>query len=140
MSQYTKVLIAALPDDDERAERKAYSAIERHAKRIVRDCAILSGIGDGNCGYIIDRVVENLREAGLYKDSSPALMRKQRIPNNLRKQVFERDGYRCVKCGSHIDLEADHIYPESLGGETVLLNLQTLCKPCNGKKSNKVDP
>jgi hypothetical protein len=59
---------------------------------------------------------------------------KKPIPNGLRKQVFERDAYRCVSCGSWHDLQADHIIPESKGGPTTLENLQTMCRPCNVRK------
>jgi 5-methylcytosine-specific restriction endonuclease McrA len=59
---------------------------------------------------------------------------KASIPNSLRTAVFERDAYRCKHCDSHIDLTADHIVPESKGGETTLENLQTLCRSCNCKK------
>ena len=125
-------------DDPEKAQEKAYRALERHAKAIARDCEMVSWIGDGNCGHILNRVIFHLSNAGLYKVPEPYKPTKKPIPNKLRKQVFERDAYRCVKCGDHYDLEADHVFPESLGGETVLDNLQTLCKPCNCKKSNRV--
>lgn len=61
-------------------------------------------------------------------------MEKKKIPGRLRTRVFERDAYRCLKCGDHQGLAADHITPESLGGETTLDNLQTLCKRCNSEK------
>jgi len=59
---------------------------------------------------------------------------KAKIPASLRRAVYERDKYRCVTCESHLDLTLDHIYPESLGGQTVEANLQTMCRPCNLKK------
>ena len=72
--------------------------------------------------------------------------RKQRIPRypslKLRFQVFKRDNFKCVLCGQSpaknpkIELEADHIYPWSKGGETTFENLQTLCSECNGGKSD----
>jgi len=65
--------------------------------------------------------------------------RKKTIPAKLRTEVFERDRYRCVKCGTHLDLRADHVIPESAGGPTTLENLQTLCAPCNSKKGTKVE-
>lgn len=34
---------------------------------------------------------------------------------------------------------ADHIKPESWGGETSLDNLQTLCRSCNSKKNNRYE-
>ena len=63
---------------------------------------------------------------------------KAKISQRLRTQVFERDAYRCVICGSHRDLAADHIHPESKGGEARFENLQTMCRPCNSKKGNKL--
>lgn len=68
-----------------------------------------------------------------------AAYRKEPIPASLRKKVFERDAYRCKKCGGHVDLHADHIFPESRGGETTIENLQTLCGPCNVAKGARVE-
>lgn len=65
-------------------------------------------------------------------------IKKRTISAKLRKQVFERDAYRCKHCGSHKDLCADHIFPEVLGGEATLENLQTLCRPCNSRKGATV--
>lgn len=61
------------------------------------------------------------------------------IPANIRRLVFERDAYRCVKCSSYKKLCVDHIFPYSLGGASTPDNLQTLCWECNSKKSNKVE-
>lgn len=58
-------------------------------------------------------------------------------PGRLRAVVFQRDGGRCVKCGSTDELHADHIRPVSLGGLTVLSNLQTLCAMHNLAKGNR---
>lgn len=62
---------------------------------------------------------------------------KQPIPQGLRTKVFERDMYRCLKCGSHMNLTVDHIHPEVLGGGLEPDNLQTLCRSCNSKKGTK---
>lgn len=56
---------------------------------------------------------------------------------SLRRQVFDRDGHSCVKCGGRDDLQCDHIIPSSKGGRTELDNLQTLCRPCNSGKKDK---
>jgi 5-methylcytosine-specific restriction endonuclease McrA len=58
----------------------------------------------------------------------------KQIPAALRWEVFRRDGYKCLECGSRTDLTADHIDADILGGETTIDNLQTLCRPCNSKK------
>lgn len=55
---------------------------------------------------------------------------------NLRKAAIERDGGKCVKCGSTVRLEADHIIPASEGGvEMSLENIQTLCHSCHKEKT-----
>ena len=75
------------------------------------------------------------------RDIWDALCRVERgnLSNKMRFQIYERDGYRCCKCGkfgSNNDLEIDHIKPISKGGKTTYDNLQTLCKSCNKEKGN----
>lgn len=61
----------------------------------------------------------------------------------LRWHVLQRDRFTCVACGASpaltpgIKLHVDHITPWSWGGETTLVNLQTLCSLCNLGKSNE---
>jgi len=56
----------------------------------------------------------------------------------IRSAVFARDNYTCQYCGSHgVRLEADHVIPVSLGGETSMGNLKTACFPCNRSKGSK---
>ena len=59
----------------------------------------------------------------------------------LRFQVFQRDNFTCVICGRSpqkhgVALTADHIFPWSRGGLTVIENLQTACEDCNLGKSD----
>jgi hypothetical protein len=76
--------------------------------------------------------------------NAPILRHKtQRKPGwRLCFLTVRRDGHRCKSCGRSpatepgVVLEIDHIKPWSQGGETVLENLQTLCRMCNGGKSN----
>ena len=62
---------------------------------------------------------------------------------SLRYDILARDNYKCVICGRStsdgIKLHIDHITPYSLGGETTMDNLRTLCSDCNLGKSNKKD-
>jgi len=50
------------------------------------------------------------------------------------KAVKERDGYKCVQCGSEHDVEAHHIKPVYQGGQNVLSNGETLCPKCHAKQ------
>lgn len=65
--------------------------------------------------------------------------KKTPIPKDLRKAVFRRDGYVCRYCGSPVKFpHADHVYPESRGGETSYSNLVTACPGCNYWKNAKI--
>lgn len=56
----------------------------------------------------------------------------------LRRQVFERDGWRCVNCGRQICWETGHMHhihsKGKLGPGDVLSNCATLCRRCHGLK------
>lgn len=59
----------------------------------------------------------------------------------LRLTVFERDNNTCVYCGrkrkSVKYLTVDHVVPVCRGGQDVLDNLVTACKPCNLHKGSR---
>jgi 5-methylcytosine-specific restriction endonuclease McrA len=61
------------------------------------------------------------------------------ISDALRRFIHERDGYRCLRCGSPDDLTLDHIHPWVLGGANSAENLQTLCRTCNSSKNATFD-
>jgi len=82
----------------------------------------------------VDSLLNASEFIGMARRDERKVYVKTKIPNSLRKQVYERDSYRCVKCGSWKDLSLDHSIPESKGGETSLQNLKTMCMVCNRKK------
>lgn len=59
----------------------------------------------------------------------------KRIPSErLKVQVLMRDGNKCALCGIKVtgeNIHFDHIKPWAKGGETILENLQILCKTNN---------
>lgn len=64
---------------------------------------------------------------------------RKAIPKGDRKFIYERDSHCCVFCGSSDNLEIDHIHPVSKGGKNERGNYQTLCKPCNRVKRDKLN-
>ncbi len=54
-----------------------------------------------------------------------------------RTDLFERDGYRCVYCGTvsaSDTLSVDHVQPRVKGGDHSGGNVVTACIPCNTAK------
>lgn len=68
----------------------------------------------------------------------PEANKRPPIPKEVVDAVWNRDGGRCVYCGSTENLHLDHIIPFSKGGDTSVENLQLLCQKCNLQKSNKI--
>ena len=76
----------------------------------------------------------------------PAVMRliklirtlyRTRVPFS-KKNIFVRDGFRCVYCGAeNVRLTIDHILPKSRGGKTDFENCVSSCKPCNNNKGSR---
>ncbi len=60
------------------------------------------------------------------------------ISSKVKLIVYERDGGKCVTCGSQSNIHYDHIIPHSKGGSNTEKNIQILCGECNLKKSNKI--
>lgn len=64
--------------------------------------------------------------------------RREAIPRAIQREVWQRDGGRCVECGTKEKLCFDHIVPFSRGGSNTVRNLQLLCEPCNLSKGNRL--
>lgn len=66
-----------------------------------------------------------------------------RISKKLRTKIEKRAKNRCEYCltimaTSTQPFEVEHIFPESLGGETTLSNLALSCRGCNSHKYNHI--
>jgi hypothetical protein len=72
--------------------------------------------------------------ARLSQTESEAVNLRESIPDDVKLFVWQRDGGRCVKCGSQENLEFDHIIPVAKGGSNTARNIQLLCETCNRSK------
>lgn len=69
---------------------------------------------------------------------TPGQLDSRSIPQDVKAQVWQRDGGACVECGDGHYLEFDHIIPLSRGGATSATNLQILCRACNRAKGARI--
>ena len=107
------------------------------AARALAEAYVRGGLDDQLRAFIVDG--DDAEIARLLLAHRPALYGgKKRIRGSLRKQVFERDGHRCLSCGASKPLHVDHVIPEAMGGLTELENLQTLCEHCNSVKGSRI--
>jgi hypothetical protein len=124
--------------DDLADERAATKIVEELAEVIAQVAPVIWRIGDGEGGFVRGIIEAAFARHGLLvpKNVVPQAGKKP-VPAKLRWEVFKRDDFRCVTCGSRDDLAADHVVPESAGGEATLENLQTLCRSCNSRKGSR---
>lgn len=92
---------------------------------------------------IIDCIVRlNKKTRHFYEDEkiweSMCRVEEGKISNRLKKDIFDKNHYRCVRCGSRRHLEIDHIIPVSKGGVTSYSNLQTLCHRCHQRRLERL--
>jgi hypothetical protein len=64
--------------------------------------------------------------------------RREAIPRAIQREVWQRDGGRCVECGTREKLCFDHIIPFSRGGSNTVRNVQLMCEQCNLSKGNRI--
>ena len=72
------------------------------------------------------------------RDEDLAGSRRERIPEEVRAFVWERDGAQCTRCGAEDDLQFDHVIPVAKGGGNAIDNIQILCGDCNRQKSDSI--
>jgi 5-methylcytosine-specific restriction endonuclease McrA len=128
--------------------------IMKHSAGILRLSSTISNVTSNrsirqyqNVAFTIDRLLD---KCGYQKNNVDIWMKgqiqkslensnqRQAIPDEVQMFVWNRDGGKCVKCGSQEYLEYDHIIPLSMGGSNTARNIQLLCEPCNRKKSNSI--
>ena len=81
------------------------------------------------------RIFRNRRKAAEAELAFPVdLVDRAEAVKDIRRQVFERDGYSCTHCGKAINWDTGHLHERlwrGRGGEMSLENSTTLCFACH---------
>ena len=87
-------------------------------------------------GYISQEEAEKY-----HKQRKKRQARKNYVPQKVRAAVLQRDGHKCLLCGTQEDLVVNHILSVNRGGTSEADNLQTLCGSCyrSTKGNSEVD-
>src|ERR1700681_4926597 len=64
-------------------------------------------------------------------ESRPRIRMAPELFARLRREVLERDGWRCQRCGCSKNLDVHHIIRRSALGDDAETNLITLCRKCH---------
>lgn len=150
---FSYVTLSAFADDEgvvEATNGQMSALIGSSVTTWIRASRELVGIGAITSEPIMDGNVQvatryHLPHEGTGLDISdgpaPAPRRKQAarktISSAKRLRVYQRDGFKCVVCGTSDRLSLDHIIPVSKGGTDVETNLQTMCLTHNMEKGAK---
>jgi hypothetical protein len=89
---------------------------------------------------LVDRIIqrEEAELACVLAEGPGASQTRGRIPPELRRAVWIRDGGKCARCSTRERLEYDHIVPLARGGSNTERNIELLCEGCNRTKSDSI--
>ena len=105
---------------------------------VMRHVRVYAKIKRSSLNITAEIAAEALRMLQSNDQSQNTEQARQGIPSNVRREVWRRDGGKCVKCGSRINLEYDHIIPVTRGGSNTARNIELLCETCNRSKSSSI--
>jgi len=102
------------------------------------DCKVVQDGSRKVFRYILqlsDRV-----DVGSSENQTISQVHTRLIPSEVKKEVWKRDGGRCVMCGETKNLHFDHDLPFSKGGTSISTkNVRLLCMKHNLQKSARIE-
>ena len=78
------------------------------------------------------------KQQNLGTRSESAKSEGRRLSAKLKRQIREKSGHQCEKCGTQRNLQYDHIKPLSVGGKSTIENLRLLCQSCNLREGIRI--
>lgn len=101
-----------------------------------RSSLLVGNFNRHRTSWLVISVLNGIREAPTLFDALPD--QRQNISDKIRLNVYQRDGWKCARCGSADKLTVDHKWPHARGGTGAIENLETLCPGCNMAKNDRV--
>ncbi|MCW0489601.1 HNH endonuclease [Riemerella anatipestifer] len=152
-----KIILKKIDDTSDIAHYGISNNYYSRIAKIKYNSAIKKGFNPSEQSYeewckeqeIRNKILKQKKEKDLYRKVKEKMIdegaipktkinKREHISQKVKDMVWNRDGGKCVECGSSEKLEFDHIVPFSKGGSNTYRNIQLLCEPCNRKKSNKI--
>ncbi|MCM3922277.1 TerD family protein [Frankia sp. AiPs1] len=124
------------------AELGLSKIVEVEARGGCVDIAATTTRGSGS--YLVDdpqyvaAVLAGILRIARRQVIAPGSRASRTIPQEVKAEVWRRDGGVCVECGGGEHLEFDHVIPYSRGGASSVNNLQLLCRRCNRSKGARI--
>jgi len=92
------------------------------------ECSVIK---DGGKWELVDSSGVTLTTTKVKPDRKAFKVLHDWFYNKIRLEVMERDGYKCVRCGSDYMLGCHHKEHRSQGGIHSLENCEALCVHCH---------
>lgn len=124
--------LADLPTFRDEPPSEVESLVERTIH--VTSQRVADGIAQRDAVRLKRALEERGAKARIVESGASRATKRETIPERVRREVWNRDGGRCVDCGSRERLEYDHIVPLSQGGANTARNIELRCEKCNRRK------
>lgn len=109
-----------------------FGRLPRHSPlyHTVKAASVRTGMTSGHVGLDFVCCMEGAAGKAVER-TVPDMGMTANVNNKLRRQVYERDGFRCALCDSTDVIQIHHIKPRGRGGAHHPMNMITLCWRCH---------
>ena len=101
-----------------------------HCTTWLKAASVRTGMANGHVGLDLMCCMEGAAGKAVER-TVPDMGMTANVNNKIRRQVYERDGFRCALCDSTDVIQIHHIKPRGRGGAHHPMNMITLCWRCH---------
>lgn len=89
-------------------------------------------------GKLVEWRKKDQERARAYRNRLKQVVGRTYVPRDLSDEVYERDGYACIYCGSSEKLVIGRVVPFTRGGDDHPENLAPACRKCHARKVGRL--